>query len=189
NKADRSITGFSGGERQRLGIAQAQINHPDLLILDEPAAALDPRGRRDVLAIMERLRKYATIFYSTHILDDVQRVSDAVAILNHGELVAQDSIEALLAGSDGVVYQVTLKGDTETAHTRLVKQGWVTGVKETAVSDQTTWQISVSDEGAAEANLLRLLVRDEHSTVTEFGRRKYELEEIFLNIVEGGDDE
>ncbi len=197
NKADRSITGFSGGERQRLGIAQAQINHPDLLILDEPAAALDPRGRRDVLAIMERLRKYATIFYSTHILDDVQRVSDAVAILNHGELVAQDSIEALLAGGDGVVYQVTVKGDTAPAHARLVNQGWVTGVKETAVSansmqavsNQSTWQISVSDEAAAETNLLRLLVCDEQCTVTEFGRRKYELEEIFLNIVEGGDDE
>ncbi|MCP4415645.1 MAG: ABC transporter ATP-binding protein, partial [Chloroflexi bacterium] len=90
---------------------------------------------------------------------------------------------------DGVVYQVILKGNTETAHARLVNQAWVTGVKKTAVSDQTTWQISVSDEAAAETNLLRLLVCDEQCTVTEFGRRKYELEEIFLNIVEGGDDE
>jgi ABC-2 type transport system ATP-binding protein len=71
-RADRPVGGFSGGERQRLGIAQAQINDPDLLILDEPAAALDPLGRRDVLAIMERLRERATIFYSTHILNDVQ---------------------------------------------------------------------------------------------------------------------
>ena len=84
DKADRSIKGFSGGERQRLGIAQAQINYPDLLILDEPAAALDPQGRHDVLEVMEALRKYTTIFYSTHILEDVQRVSDSVAILNRG---------------------------------------------------------------------------------------------------------
>src|SRR5512136_1342418 len=89
DKADRPIKGFSGGERQRLGIAQAQVNYPDLLILDEPAASLDPQGRHDVLEIMERLRKHTTIFYSTHILDDVQRVSDTVVILNKGALVAQ----------------------------------------------------------------------------------------------------
>ncbi len=86
NKADRAIKGFSGGERQRLGIAQAQLNDPDLLILDEPAAALDPMGRRDVLRIIKRLQERATIFYSTHILDDVQRVSDRVAILNNGHV-------------------------------------------------------------------------------------------------------
>ena len=65
-------------------------------------------GWHDVLEVMERLRKYTTTFYSTHILDDVQRVSDTVAILNKGELVAQAPIEELLAGSDGVTYQLKL---------------------------------------------------------------------------------
>ncbi len=106
DKADRPIRGFSGGERQRLGIAQAQVNYPDLLILDEPAASLDPMGRHDVLEVMERLRKYTTIFYSTHILDDVQRVSDTVCILNRGELVAQAPIQELLAGSGKVMFQI-----------------------------------------------------------------------------------
>jgi ABC-2 type transport system ATP-binding protein len=84
NKADRPIKSFSGGESQRLGIAQAQINYPELLILDEPAASLDPLGRRDVLEVMKRLREHTTIFYSTHILDDVQQVSDTVGIMHHG---------------------------------------------------------------------------------------------------------
>ncbi|MEN9412567.1 MAG: hypothetical protein RIQ92_1004, partial [Actinomycetota bacterium] len=74
-KADRPVKGFSGGELQRLGIAQAAINDPELIIMDEPASALDPLGRRDVLKILESFRGRSTIFYSTHILDDVQRVS------------------------------------------------------------------------------------------------------------------
>src|SRR5512144_820076 len=112
-KADRPIRGFSGGERQRLGIAQAEVNYPDLLILDEPAANLDPQGRRDVLEVMIRIRKYATIFYCTHILDDVQRVSDQVAIVNQGELVTQTSIEDLLTGTGDVIFTVTLTGDAQ----------------------------------------------------------------------------
>lgn len=119
DKADRPIKGFSGGERQRLGIAQAQINYPDLLILDEPAASLDPQGRHDVLEVMERLRKHTTIFYSTHILSDVQRVSDTVAILDHGKLISQAPIDELLNSNNQPVFTLALKGETEKARLRL----------------------------------------------------------------------
>jgi ABC-2 type transport system ATP-binding protein len=186
DKADRPIKGFSGGERQRLGIAQAQINHPDLLVLDEPAAALDPMGRHDVLEVMERLRKYTTIFYSTHILDDVQRVSDTVAILNHGELVAQAPIEELLAGSGETVFSLVIEGDAAEARNHVASQAWVSSLQDTPGDGQTTWQVAVTDEKAAKAQLLRLVLADEALTVTEFGRKTYELEEIFINIVQGG---
>lgn len=193
-KADRPIKGFSGGERQRLGIAQAQVNYPDLLILDEPAASLDPLGRRDVLEVMARLRKYATIFYSTHILDDVQRVSDTVAILNNGELVTSGPIETLLAGSDGVVYQLSLKGaQLASIQTSLENLSWVKNISETrprneaAVQDgEISWLVSVTDEGQAEAQLLRTVLQDPNVMVTDFRRREYELEDIFVQIVEGG---
>src|SRR5574339_1100812 len=128
-KADRPIKGFSGGERQRLGIAQAEVNYPELLILDEPAANLDPMGRRDVLEVMSRIRKHATIFYCTHILDDVQRVSDQVAIVNQGELVTQASIEELLAGKGDLVYSVTLRGDTRSAYSQVTQLPWVSGIE------------------------------------------------------------
>jgi ABC-2 type transport system ATP-binding protein len=186
DKADRPIKGFSGGERQRLGIAQAQINYPDLLILDEPAASLDPQGRRDVLEVMERLRKYTTIFYSTHILDDVQRVSDTVAILNHGELVAQAPIEELLSGSGGTVYRLQVRGADAATRARVQSQPWVTSLTEQPVNGHLAWTVSVTDENAAESQLLRLLLADPAVTVAEFGRQKYDLEEVFLNMVNGG---
>jgi ABC-2 type transport system ATP-binding protein len=185
DKADRPIKGFSGGERQRLGIAQAQVNYPDLLILDEPAASLDPMGRRDVLEVMERLRVHTTIFYSTHILDDVQRVSDTVAILNHGDLVAYGPIQELLAAGDGNVYTVTMTGDVDSAYQRVSAQSWVTGIQVNARNGATAWNVSVTDRAAAEAHLLRLLLADEQMRVTDFRRRQYELEDVFLKIVEG----
>jgi ABC-2 type transport system ATP-binding protein len=185
DKADRPIKGFSGGERQRLGIAQAQVNYPDLLILDEPAASLDPQGRRDVLEVMERLRKYTTIFYSTHILSDVQRVSDTVAILNKGRLVAEAPIEQLLAGSDGIAYTLIVKGDSERARGHIAGQPWVKAVSVAANNGLTTWNVSVNDDQIAEKQLLRVALSDENLVVTEFGRKKHDLEEVFLNIVEG----
>jgi len=187
-KADRPIKGFSGGERQRLGIAQAQVNYPDLLILDEPAANLDPIGRRDVLDVMSRLRKYSTVFYSTHILDDVQRVSDSVAILNHGVLVAQGPIGDLLAGGDGVVYVIHLKGDVSSVEERVVALPWVNGIRTSLHHEETTWQVSISDPEAAEKDLLKILVNSP-VVVTEYRRKEYELEDIFMQVVQGGDDE
>lgn len=182
-KADRPIKGFSGGERQRLGIAQAEINYPDLLILDEPAASLDPQGRRDVLEVMSRIRKYATIFYCTHILDDVQKVSDQVAIVNQGELVTQAPIQELLAGTGDVTYSVTLKGDTQNAYAQITQQPWVSGIETGQANGHVTWQVSVTDEAAAEDQLMTLLVSN-GLKVANFGRKEQNLEDVFLNIVE-----
>ncbi len=182
--ADRKTKGFSGGERQRLGIAQALINNPDLLILDEPAAGLDPQGREDVLDLMQSLRSRATIFYSTHILDDAQRVSDRVAILSKGNLVASAPLSELLAGADGTVYAVTLKGNTQRAKDLITKQSWANSVQTIEQNGKTKWLVSVSDEAMAEEELLRLILRDRGLSVCEFGMKKYELEEIFLRLVE-----
>jgi ABC-2 type transport system ATP-binding protein len=188
DKADRPLRGFSGGERQRLGIAQAQVNYPDLLILDEPAASLDPMGRHDVLAVMEKLRKYTTIFYSTHILEDVQRVSDTVAILNRGTLIAEAPISELLAG-DGcsAIYAITLKGEAEASITeaqgRVADQPWVQNLGMVLNDGQVDWQVSVTDEAAAEDLLLRLILEDRSLKVKHFGRKTYNLEEVFLELV------
>ena len=188
-KADRPIKGFSGGEKQRLGIALAQVNYPDLLILDEPASALDPLGRQAVLEIMSRLRKHTTIFYSTHILDDVQRVSDTVAILNQGKLVASGPIESILNGKDGLVYNLEVRGAPNQLENQLGKFPWVTHTQITRHSEGSTWQISVSDQAVAEEKLLRFVLDDPAVTVTDFSRKKYELEEVFMEIGKGNDND
>ncbi len=188
DKADRPIQGFSGGERQRLGLAQAQVNYPDLLILDEPAASLDPMGRHDILELMERLRKYTTVFYSTHILDDVQKVSDTVAILNKGSLVSQGPIEALLAGSEGPAYSLTLTGVTAQLQEQVEGQPWVNSLQTSQTKDGSVlWVVSVNEPEAAEAQLLRMVLAEPQVRVLDFRRRTYELEEIFMQIVEGSD--
>ena len=182
--ADRKTKGFSGGERQRLGIAQDLINDPELLILDEPAAGLDPQGREDVLDLMQSLRSRTTIFYSTHILDDAQRIGDRVAILNRGNLVASAPLSELLAGAEGTVYTIILKGNPQRARDLITKQSWVNSVQTMDQNGKTKWLVSVEDEAMAEEELLRLILRDRSLSVCEFGMKKYELEEIFLKLVE-----
>jgi ABC-2 type transport system ATP-binding protein len=183
NKADRPIKSLSGGEQQRLGIAQAQVNYPELLILDEPAASLDPLGRRDVLDVMKRLQAHTTIFFSTHILDDVQQVSDTVAIMNEGALLAQAPIQELLAGSRSGVYLLTLEGDPRAAQSRVESQGWVAGLTATPQEGLTKWEVRVTDDQVAKSLLPRLVLEDPSVYLLEFRRMNYELEDVFLEMI------
>ena len=95
--ARRSIGGFSGGMRQRLGLAQAILNRPPVLLLDEPVSSLDPQGRHDMLETIRGLGGEATVLFSTHILNDVERVCDRVAIIDHGRVVTASPMDELLA--------------------------------------------------------------------------------------------
>ncbi len=133
---------------------------------------------------MERLRKHTTIFYSTHILDDVQRVSDTVVILNKGELVAQGPIEELLAGGHGTTFTLTVKGDSAEVENRLRNQPWVTEIETISKNGKASWRIHVNDPELAEDQLVHLALVGGGVTVTEFGRKVLNLEEVFMSIVE-----
>jgi ABC-2 type transport system ATP-binding protein len=188
-KADRPIKGYSGGERQRLGIAQSVIHKPDLLILDEPTASLDPIGRHAVLELMSKLREDTTIFYSTHILDDVQRVSDTVAILNKGKLVAQGPIQELLAVSEGVVYVIKTKNSSETIREKLIDLPWIINLQISQERDQYVWLVNVNSEEKAEEHLLRMILSDKSIKITEYRKQKFELEDIFLKVIKEDENE
>jgi ABC-2 type transport system ATP-binding protein len=185
-RADRPVGAFSGGERQRLGIAQAQLHRPELLILDEPAAGLDPLGRRDVLSLLTELRAETTVLYSTHILDDVQRVSDTVAIINQGRMVAHAPIEQLLAGSEGSVFLIETRGATDSVRATVESLPWVEKVEIVKGESGDRWMV-VADEERAEHDLLRTMLAHPEVVVTGFGRQRFELEDVFVRIVEEQD--
>ena len=84
---------FFGGMKQRLGLAQAIVHKPQLLLLDEPVSALDPVGRRQVMNLLKELQQETTILYSTHILNDAEEMTDQLLFLRKGELVEQGSLE------------------------------------------------------------------------------------------------
>ncbi|QOY38177.1 ATP-binding cassette domain-containing protein [Anaerobacillus isosaccharinicus] len=91
----RKISGYSGGMKQRLGIAQALINDPLLLILDEPVSALDPIGRREVLTLMRELKEKTTILFSTHVLHDAEEICDYIYIVKNGEMAINGTLDEL----------------------------------------------------------------------------------------------
>ena len=127
--ADRRTGTYSGGMRQRLGIAQALIGRPAVLLLDEPVSSLDPIGRREVLDLMNELRGETTVFYSTHILEDVQRVSDHVAILDGGRLVRAEPTADLLASFDRNQLRVVLGGAIDATAVEMAALPGVAGVE------------------------------------------------------------
>jgi ABC-2 type transport system ATP-binding protein len=137
---------------------------------------------------MKNISKDTTIFFSTHILDDVQKISDTVAVLNKGKLITQGPIEEILKGGEGTVYTVKLKGaDVDDLRSRLSAQSWISNIIAEQVADISEWQISVTDDGAAEDNLLGM-VQAKGNKVLEYGEKKVELEDIFIKLVkEGGE--
>ncbi len=93
----KKIGAYSRGMRQRLGLARALINDPQILILDEPTLGLDPQGQRDIQSLLKQLNKNGvTIFYSSHLLDEVSKLCSRIAIINEGKLVAQGTLQELM---------------------------------------------------------------------------------------------
>lgn len=103
--SNKRIQGFSRGMKQRLGIAQALLNRPKLLICDEPTSALDPAGRKEILEILQSVRKYAAVLFSTHILADVERICDEIAFLHKGTLAFRGTMEDIRTLRNGQGFQ------------------------------------------------------------------------------------
>jgi ABC-2 type transport system ATP-binding protein len=177
----RRIAGFSRGMRQRLGLAQALINAPQVVLLDEPVSALDPAGRRDMLLCIERLKAGRTILMSTHILDDVERVCDTVGIINHGRLVALDARQALLDryAIPGVEFEFAATPEQVRAWAGTLRMQ--PGVADVLVAERQV-RIRLDAGSSAGQALLRRAV-DSGLPVERFAMAKPTLEDVFLGLV------
>lgn len=123
--ARRRCGGYSRGMLQRLGIASTLVARPSLILLDEPASALDPQGRREVLDLITTLRGHATVLFSSHILGDVQEVCDTVGILHHGRLHFQGPLSDLLVGRAVPRYELRVRERADAVAAALSREAWV----------------------------------------------------------------
>jgi len=180
--ASRKVGGYSGGMKQRLGIAQALINEPDLLFLDEPASALDPAGRRDILEIIDGLRGRATVVMSTHILDDVERVCDRVAIIDHGRILLEEPLESLQAKYVRPVFVLDPESGQEQKVTAFVeslkKKPWISRV----IVEGGELRIDVPEGSDASKEIISLVASSD-LRLASFRHDRPSLEEIFLLLV------
>jgi len=176
----RRIAGFSRGMRQRLGVAAALIHHPEVLFLDEPASAVDPAGRKEVLDLIGNLRGQCTVLMSTHILADVERVCDVVGIIAKGRMLVQSGREALLERYAIPAFEV--EGDDHAALAGWVEElrrlPWVLSV----APRNGAFRITVRDVQAAKQALLRLAVNAGIS-LNRYEEVRPSLEDVFLQLV------
>ena len=129
--ASRRVSGFSRGMIQRLGLACALVGDPELLILDEPASALDPAGRAEMLGLVASMRGSRTVIFSSHILADVQRIADQVGILRDGRLLYQGATKDLIDTYLKPRWMVRIAGDAAPVTAAMAAEQWATGVEPT----------------------------------------------------------
>jgi ABC-2 type transport system ATP-binding protein len=172
---DRRAGGYSKGMKQRLVLAMALVDEPDLLILDEPTTGLDPNGARQMRElIQEESERGATVFFSSHILSQVDAVCDTVGILQDGQLIAKDTVEGLRDAQGDMKLVVTV-GGTENIDGTLDA---VRSLSEVSAVTSSGSQITVSCESGAKMNVLNAF-EENGVTVDDFETQEASLEDLF----------
>lgn len=181
--AHRKIGGYSRGMRQRLGIAQALVNRPEVLFLDEPTSSLDPLGRAEILGTLIRLKERATtVFLSSHILADVERVCDEVGIINKGKLIVQSQIDELQRRFARPVFEVELEGSVSNLVDILDSLTWVVHYDVRQSGNINNVRIVVDDIVIAKHTLPRVVV-ESGALLRSYQMAHPSLEDVFMQIV------
>lgn len=183
---NRLIKNLSKGYRQRVGLAQAILGYPEVIILDEPTVGLDPKQIIEIRNLIKDLKKKHTVILSSHILSEVSAICDYVLIISHGKLVASDTPENLSKLAEGSnSLEMLVKGEKETICQGLRE---IAGVRETAASrskEQGAWEITVTtDEQCDVREEVFLKMAHLNCPILEMKSKKVSLEEIFLELTE-----
>ncbi len=178
--AHRRVGGFSRGMLQRLGLAAAVVGDPDLLLLDEPAAALDPAGRREVLDMVSDLRGDSTVIFSSHILDDVEAVCDEIGILNRGQLIYEGTLEDLIRGSSHLPsYRVVVRGSSDGLVALLQRCEWVADVSAAG----STVIVTAASSAVIEQELVPCVANSD-AAIVSIAPVERSLEDVFLEVTQ-----
>ncbi|SDJ99592.1 ABC transporter ATP-binding protein [Alkalibacterium thalassium] len=176
----KRIRNYSRGMKQRLGIAQALINDPILLICDEPTSALDPIGRQQLLTVLKKVKEKTTVIFSTHILTDVEAVCDKVAILNNGKIVKQGSVEQLKAEVKTNQWTVVLETEEEAGRVAEALEIH----PELLPAKQTGVKVEGTSESAADAMSIILNCLHTLSVIpVRVERKEPTMEEVFMEAI------
>jgi ABC-2 type transport system ATP-binding protein len=177
----RRVGGFSRGMLQRLGIAATIVSAPELLVFDEPASALDPLGRYEVLELIGRLAERSTILFSSHILADVQRVCDTVGVLRDGHLLFQGALDTLLTERVQHVYVVRVREPVEPLSEALAREPWVRAVSGLGFGRLRIEVVSVAEAESRVAGVVDAV----GARLISFEPEAADLESVFLELTSG----
>ena len=184
---DRLIKNLSKGYRQRVGLAQAILGYPEVIILDEPTVGLDPKQIIEIRDLIKSLKQKHTVILSSHILSEVRAVCDYVLIISHGKLVASDTpdnLERLAAGSNSLLVKV--KGEKDTIHNNLETIEGVTGVEMSYDSDEKLWKTKISiEENVDIREKVFYAMAKADCPIYEMQVKRVSLEDVFLELTEG----
>jgi ABC-2 type transport system ATP-binding protein len=175
---NRRVAKYSGGMKQRLGIAQALLHRPQLIMLDEPVSALDPIGRREVLDLLEGLRKETTILFSTHILNDAEGVCDEIIFLHNGKIVEAGTMEELRERHQQSKIDLFFKGKAQ-EFAEIFTNHELT--HSTSV-DGNRVSVFVTDIALARQTFLAL-ISEQNMPLQKFEISGMTLEDVFMKVV------
>lgn len=175
----KKIGALSKGYRQRVGLAQAILHNPEVLILDEPTTGLDPNQLVEIRNLIAQLGKEKTVIFSTHIMQEVQQLCDDVIIINNGKIVANDSMKNLQKRIDGHE-AVVVEFDTKTTKEKLEKLKFVDEVEHISGNK---WKISTNKESECKKSLFEFAV-SENITIVEIKRDTRSVESVFRALTQ-----